>query len=48
MQRIGRIIRKRPNHIADIHILVFKNTIDEMWVNDILSEYKDLITYINN
>jgi len=47
MQRIGRIIRKRKDHIADIHILVFKNTIDEVWANDILAEYKDLITYIN-
>lgn len=45
-QRIGRIVRYRENHTADIHILCLKNTVDEIWINDILQDYKDLITII--
>lgn len=45
-QRIGRIIRYRENHIADIHVLCLMNTVDETWINDILQDYKDLITII--
>jgi len=47
-QRIGRIVRYRKNHIADIHVLCLMNTIDETWINDILQDYKDLITIIKN
>ncbi len=45
-QRIGRIIRYRENHTAEIHILCLMNTVDEIWINDILQDYQDLITII--
>jgi len=45
-QRIGRIIRKRDNHIAQIHILMLMNTVDEKWINKMLEEYEDIITRI--
>lgn len=45
-QRIGRIIRKRKNHTAEIHILVLQGTADERWVSEILAGYEDLITKI--
>jgi len=45
-QRIGRIIRKRDNHEAEIHIIVLKDTVDEQWINNILIEYEDIITRI--
>jgi len=47
-QRIGRIIRKRKNHEAQIHILVLMNTVDEKWINNILIGYEDIITRIKN
>lgn len=45
-QRIGRIVRKRKNHEAQIHILVLMNTVDEKWINNILIGYEDIITRI--
>lgn len=45
-QRIGRIIRKREGHIAEVHVLVLKGTVDEKWVNSILFEYEDIVTRI--
>lgn len=45
-QRIGRIVRKRPDHIADIHFIILKNTVDEKWINGILEGYEELITRI--
>lgn len=47
-QRIGRIIRYRDNHTAEIHLLCLMNTVDEIWINDILQDYTDLITIIKN
>lgn len=32
IQRIGRIVRYRPNHMAKIYIVVAANTVDEQWL----------------
>jgi len=46
IQRIGRTLRIRPNHKANIFILVCKNTQDEVWLeNAIRSLDKSKITY---
>lgn len=47
-QRIGRIIRKRSGHSAVIHLIILKNTVDEIWYQDILQDYQELITIIKN
>lgn len=38
VQRIGRVIRYREGHKANIIILMVKNTVDEKWVESALSE----------
>jgi superfamily II DNA or RNA helicase len=38
-QRIGRLLRLNPDDIAHAHILCYKNTIDEKWVNAALADY---------
>lgn len=45
-QRIGRIIRKRNGHSAVIHLIILKDTVDETWYQEILQDYKELITII--
>lgn len=47
-QRIGRIIRYRDNHTAEIHLIILKDTVDETWYQDILQDYQELITIIKN
>ena len=48
IQRMGRIIRKRPDHEAKIYILCCKNTQDEIWLNSALKDLnKDNIKYFN-
>lgn len=47
-QRMGRILRKRKNHSAIIHLIILKNTVDETWYQDILTDYSELITIIKN
>jgi len=47
-QRIGRILRYRKNHTAIIHLIILKNTVDEIWYQDILRDYQELITIIKN
>jgi len=47
-QRIGRIIRYRENHTAEIHLIILKDTVDEIWYQDILQDYQELITIIKN
>ena len=37
-QRIGRLLRLSPDETATIHILMYKNTIDETWVNKALED----------
>lgn len=45
-QRIGRIIRYREGHTADIHLIILKDTVDELWYQEILKDYQELITII--
>lgn len=47
-QRIGRIIRKRKDHSAIIHLIILKNTVDETWYQEILEDYSELITIVKN
>ncbi len=37
-QRIGRLLRLNPNDTAIVHILCYKNTIDEEWVGKALQD----------
>lgn len=48
IQRIGRIVRYRKGHIANIYILVSKDTVDEKWLeNAMLSFNSDNIKYLD-
>jgi len=38
-QRIGRLLRLNPNDTATCHILCYKNTVDETWVNKALEGF---------
>ena len=47
-QRIGRFVRLNPKNTSTIHILMYKNTIDEMWVKWALSSLdQSKIFYFN-
>jgi superfamily II DNA or RNA helicase len=47
-QRIGRMLRLNPNDTAVIHILCYKDTVDEKWVTSALEDFDDnKIKYIN-
>lgn len=47
-QRIGRMLRLNPNDTADIHILCYKGTVDEKWVNSALQDLDpEKISYYN-
>ena len=37
-QRIGRLLRLNPDDKSIIHILCYKNTVDERWVNEALKD----------
>lgn len=37
-QRIGRLLRLNPDETAVIHILCYKNTVDEKWVTEALKD----------
>jgi len=37
-QRIGRLLRLNPNETATVHILCYKNTVDEKWVEEALKD----------
>ena len=46
-QRIGRLLRLNPDEASTIHILCYKNTIDETWTKEALTNYDQTkITYI--
>lgn len=48
IQRIGRIVRYRDGHRAQIYILCASGTQDEVWVEKAIEELdKDCITYVN-
>jgi superfamily II DNA or RNA helicase len=38
-QRLGRLLRLKPDETGKIHILCYKNTIDQKWVESALSEF---------
>jgi len=38
-QRFGRLLRLEANETATIHVLCYKDTIDEMWVKQALEEF---------
>ena len=38
-QRIGRLLRLNPDETAIIHLLCYKNTIDELWVKEALKDF---------
>ncbi|NDC95780.1 hypothetical protein EB118_19430 [bacterium] len=38
-QRLGRLLRLKPNETGKIHILCYKNTVDVQWVESALSEF---------
>jgi superfamily II DNA or RNA helicase len=38
-QRIGRLLRLNPNDKAIVHILCYKNTVDEKWVTEALEGF---------
>lgn len=38
-QRIGRLLRLNPNDTSNIHILCYRNTVDESWVTSALSSF---------
>ena len=38
-QRIGRLLRLNPDEKAIVHILCYKNTVDEKWVKDALESF---------
>lgn len=45
-QRIGRLLRLNPNETAVVHILCYKNTIDEHWVKQALEGFdQSKVTY---
>ena len=47
-QRIGRLLRLNPNETSIIHILCYKNTIDEQWVKTALENLdQNKIQYLN-
>jgi superfamily II DNA or RNA helicase len=37
-QRIGRLLRLNPDDTSTVHILCYKNTIDEKWVDEALKD----------
>lgn len=48
IQRIGRAVRYRDNHTAEIYILVSEDTVDENWVNQAIKSFNsDNIEYID-
>ncbi len=38
-QRIGRLLRLNPNDKSAVHILCYRNTVDEKWIKDSLQEF---------
>ena len=47
-QRIGRLLRLNPTQTATCHILCYKDTVDEKWVESALSSFdKNKVKYYN-
>lgn len=48
IQRIGRIVRYRENHIGQIYIIIIKNTVDEKWLYNALSGISNIVLKFTN
>jgi superfamily II DNA or RNA helicase len=48
IQRIGRAVRFRPEHIANIYILCCENTVDQEWLNKSLVSFNEANIKYNN
>ena len=47
-QRIGRLLRLNPDDMAIVHILCYRNTVDERWVKEALKDLdEEKIMYVN-
>ena len=45
-QRLGRVLRLNPDQLATVHILMYRETVDESWVKKSLQDFDpDKITY---
>ena len=45
-QRIGRVLRLTPDKVADVHILMYHETVDKKWVEKALEDFDpEKITY---
>lgn len=48
-QKIGRALRLSPNEVANVHVLVYKNTIDEKWAKTALEGFdQSKIKYVEH
>ena len=48
VQRLGRLIRKRPGHEAILYIICCKDTQDEVWLKESLKNFQpEKITFHN-
>lgn len=47
-QRIGRLLRLNPDDLAIVHVLGYKDTVDEKWIKEALKDFdKEKIKYFN-
>lgn len=45
-QRIGRVLRLNPNEVAHVHVLMYHETVDKLWVKKALEDFDSgKITY---
>lgn len=48
-QRIGRLLRLNPTETSTVHILCYKDTVDETWVKQALEDFdSNKITYVED
>ena len=40
-QRIARMLRLNPDDVSTIHILCYRNTVDEFWVKSALQDFDE-------
>ena len=38
-QRIGRVLRLNPDEVADVHVLMYPETVDKRWVTSALENF---------
>ena len=47
-QRIGRLLRLNPDETATVHLLMYQDTVDELWVEQALAAFDPTkISYVN-